>query len=134
MRFERKGSGAILWVGDAAVKASCAGRHCSMSALQKRLGDFAPAPEQRSQERPGPRAPEPLEPASKPWQQFIGDRARHAAERAAARDRMAERQRHERRRAVERHRRERAHIFIRTWKGQGDVLTRSGYPGRSASS
>jgi hypothetical protein len=43
MRFERKGSGAILWVGDQPVKASGAGRDCSMSALQKRLGDFEPA-------------------------------------------------------------------------------------------
>ena len=42
MRFERKGSGAILWIGDEPVKASSAGRDCSMSALQKRLGEFTP--------------------------------------------------------------------------------------------
>jgi hypothetical protein len=43
MYLDRKGSGAILWVGDQPVKASGAGRDCSMSALQKRLGDFEPA-------------------------------------------------------------------------------------------
>ena len=34
-RFEKKGSGALLWVGDQPVKASAAGRDCSMSALRK---------------------------------------------------------------------------------------------------
>jgi Relaxase/Mobilisation nuclease domain len=43
MRFEKKGSGAVLWVGDQPVKASAAGRDCSMAALQKRLGAFEPA-------------------------------------------------------------------------------------------
>ena len=38
VRFEKKGSGAILWIGDQPVKASSAGRDCSMSALRKRLG------------------------------------------------------------------------------------------------
>jgi hypothetical protein len=44
MRFEKKGSGALLWVGDRAVKASVAGRDCSMSALKKRLGEYMPGP------------------------------------------------------------------------------------------
>lgn len=42
MRFERKGSGAVLWVTEVAVKASTVGRDCSMSALEKRLGEFSP--------------------------------------------------------------------------------------------
>ena len=44
IRFEKKGSGALLWVGDQPVKASAAGRDCSMSALQKRLGEYVPGP------------------------------------------------------------------------------------------
>jgi hypothetical protein len=48
IRFERKGSGAILWVGGEAVKASSAGRECSMSALRKRLREFTPSPPARS--------------------------------------------------------------------------------------
>jgi Relaxase/Mobilisation nuclease domain/Large polyvalent protein-associated domain 7 len=122
MRFEKKSSCAILWIGDEPVKASCAGRDCSMSALQKRLGEFTPAAQQRSPERPHHRAPQPLDPASKPWQQYIGERARHATQRAAVRDRMAEHQRDEWRRAAERHRREREDLFSRSWKGQGDLL------------
>ena len=122
MRLEKKGSGAILWIGDEPVKASCAGRDCSMSALQKRLGEFTPAAHQRSLERPHHRAPQPLDGASKPWQQYIGERARHATERAAVRDRTTERQGDEWRRAADRHRRERADLFGRSWKGQGDLL------------
>jgi hypothetical protein len=122
MRFEKKGSGAILWIGDEPVKASCAGRDCSMSALQKRLGEFTPDTQQRSPEHRHHRAPLPLDPASKPWQQYVVERARHATERAAVRDRMAEHQRDEWRRAAERHRSERAEVFSQSWKGQVDLL------------
>jgi Relaxase/Mobilisation nuclease domain len=62
MRFERKGSGAILWIGDEPVKASCAGRDCSMSGLQKRLGEFTPDTQQRSPDHRHHRAPQPLDP------------------------------------------------------------------------
>ena len=44
MRYERKGSGAILWVGDTAIKASSADRHASLFHLEKRLGAYQPAP------------------------------------------------------------------------------------------
>lgn len=40
LRFERKGSGAIIFVGDVAVKASSVDRAFSLGKLQKRLGDF----------------------------------------------------------------------------------------------
>jgi hypothetical protein len=42
IRFERKGSGAVLWVGGEVVKASSAGRECSMAALSKRFDDYQP--------------------------------------------------------------------------------------------
>jgi relaxase-like protein/conjugative element/phage-associated large polyvalent protein/DNA relaxase TraI-like protein/DNA primase RepB-like protein len=122
MRFEKKGSGAILWIGDEPVKASCAGRDCSMSALQKKLGEFTHDTQQQYPERPHHRAPQPLDPDSKPWQQYIGEQARHATERAAVRDHMTEHQRDEWRRAAERHRSERAEVFSRSWKGQGALL------------
>jgi hypothetical protein len=38
LRYEKKGSGALLWIGEQPVKASAAGRNCSMAALRKRLG------------------------------------------------------------------------------------------------
>jgi len=42
MRFEKKGSGAIIWVGETAVKASSVDRQFSIKKLSKRLGDFEP--------------------------------------------------------------------------------------------
>lgn len=40
LRFERKGSGAIIFVGDVAVKASSVDKAFSLGKLQKRLGVF----------------------------------------------------------------------------------------------
>ena len=40
LRFEKKGSGAIIWVGEQAVKASSVDREFSMGKLCKRLGDY----------------------------------------------------------------------------------------------
>ena len=42
LRFEKKGSGAILFVGDIAVKASSIDRAFSMGKLCKKLGEFVP--------------------------------------------------------------------------------------------
>ena len=42
LRFVRKGSGAVIFVGDTAVKASSVDRNFSMSRLSKRLGEFKP--------------------------------------------------------------------------------------------
>ena len=42
LRFEQKGSGAILFVGDMAVKASSVDRAFSMKKLCKKLGEFVP--------------------------------------------------------------------------------------------
>ncbi|MDR2891530.1 MAG: relaxase/mobilization nuclease domain-containing protein [Deltaproteobacteria bacterium] len=42
LRFEKKGSGAIIFVGDVAVKASSVDRDFSMGKLCKRLGEFVP--------------------------------------------------------------------------------------------
>lgn len=43
LRFEKKGSGAIVFVGDIAVKASSVDRAFGLSKLCKRLGEFVPA-------------------------------------------------------------------------------------------
>ena len=40
LQYEKKGSGAIIWVGETAVKASEASRDASYAALRKRLGEY----------------------------------------------------------------------------------------------
>ena len=42
MRYERKGSGALIFVGDVPTKASDCDRNASLSKLQKRFGPFEP--------------------------------------------------------------------------------------------
>jgi hypothetical protein len=133
MRFERKGSGAILWVADQPVKASGAGRDCSMSALQKRLGDYEPAKDTAREMTPT-RALEPITPSAHGWKQYIEARHRHYGERVAKREQNAEQQREKRRRMAARHRQERTEIFRGSWKGRGALLnaTRSVLAARQA--
>ena len=66
LRFEKKGSGAIVWVGEQAVKASSVDRAFSMGKLCKRLGEFVAG--DYADIAPGP-APEPLYPGLRPaWE------------------------------------------------------------------
>ena len=121
MRFEKKGSGALLWIGDQPVKASAAGRDCSMSALRKRLGEFeptlAPLPAPPLQKA----AARPLAPAAPLLASYLEQRRRFWDERVwpAA---YLDRQRVEWRRLLDRQRQDRAHILRGSWKGKGDLL------------
>ena len=45
IRFEQKGSGALIWVGDTAVKASTIGREFSRKRMEERFGLFEPTGE-----------------------------------------------------------------------------------------
>jgi hypothetical protein len=120
VRFEKKGSGALLWIGDQPVKASVAGRDCSMSALRKRLGDFEPAPPRRA---PPEKAalPRPLDPAAPLLASYLEQRSKHYGQRAEQ-DQGVGRQRDEWRQLADRHRKERADMFRGSWKGKGDAL------------
>jgi len=118
MRFERKGSGALLWVGDRAVKASAAGRDCSMSALQKRLGEYMPGPTVPAP----PASPRPLEPESPLVRRYTEERRKHYQQRATGGAQTIDKQRDELRGVAERHRQERANIFRGSWKGKGELL------------
>jgi Large polyvalent protein-associated domain 7/Relaxase/Mobilisation nuclease domain len=61
MRYERKGSGAILWVGDQPLKASCIGREFSRIRMEERLGEYQPDSRANSIPPP-PCTAEPLRP------------------------------------------------------------------------
>ena len=71
LRFEKKGSGGIIFVGEIAVKASSVDRAFSMGKLSKQLGEFVPA-------APLPVTPIPPEPVSmvniQEWQAFQQER------------------------------------------------------------
>ena len=90
MRYERKGSGAMLWVGDQPLKASCIGREFSRSRMEERLGEFQP--DSRSNSMPlQPRTAEPLRPDMPAnWAEYrntLGD-SRKQKDAAQAQQRM----------------------------------------------
>jgi hypothetical protein len=122
IRFERKGSGAILWIGGEAVKASSAGRECSMAALQRRLGEFTPGPVP-PKERPRERAPEPIEPAFPSWNRYAEERARHREDQAGRWQRLVEHHREQWTHLSERHHQERAKMMRGSWRGRGALLS-----------
>ena len=101
LRFVRKGSGAVIFVGDTAVKASSVDRNFSMSRLSKRLGEFRPSYySERTFKKP---APEPVSHVCREeWREYQKEQRRQAEEMHHARKRREE-ERHE----LERRQRER---------------------------
>jgi hypothetical protein len=75
LRFEQKGSGAIIFVGEVAVKASSVDRAFSMGKLRKRLGEFVPG----SYAAVAPKMePEPVSPVNlEDWKEYQA--AQHAS-------------------------------------------------------
>jgi hypothetical protein len=88
LRLEKKGSGAIVFVGDIAVKASSVDRNFGMGKLCKRLGEFKPgdyAPEMKTPE------PEPVSGiALEEWREYRKIRAEEAENRRMAQRRAAD--------------------------------------------
>ena len=71
LRFEKKHRGAVIWVGDVAVKASNVDRQFSMSKLCKRLGEFQPGDYKEIVNPP----PEPVSSVNQEeWQEYQEER------------------------------------------------------------
>ena len=104
LRFEKKGSGAIIFVGEIAVKASSVDRAFSMGKLCKRLGEFE---EGAYPEDLGKIAPEPVSSVNlEEWKayqkEFIGVPKKAGAGESIGLVHMKERHRFERKRALSR--------------------------------
>ena len=83
IRFERKGSGAVLRIGEAFVKTSQADRACSFSRLVARLGEFREYDGEPAElrERPADRiAGEPE--VERSWRAYVQQRRRCMEERS----------------------------------------------------
>ena len=101
LRFVRKGSGAVIFVGDTAIKASSVGRKFSMSKLCKRLGEFKAAYySTRTFHKPDP---EPVSHVCREeWREYQQERRKLAEE-----NRYTRKKREEERHELERRQRER---------------------------
>lgn len=107
LRFEKKGSGAIIFVGDIAVKASSVDRAFSMGKLCKKLGEFE---EGTYQDDLGKIAPEPVSSVN------FGEWNTHQNEFAGASEKAGTAENTELARMKERHRAERQRALSRQAK------------------
>ncbi|MBQ4076773.1 MAG: relaxase/mobilization nuclease domain-containing protein [Mailhella sp.] len=83
LRFEKKGSGALVWVGDAALKASSVDRTFSMPKLVMKLGEFEEGDYPKEKTLP---KPEPITEAETifkdEWQEYQQEQAAEKKKRA----------------------------------------------------
>lgn len=118
-RYERKGSGAIIWIGDVAVKASSADRGATLAALQKRLGEFQPAAPAEA----APTVPaKPIKATAPRWAEYITARRAHYQAKEATKTRLSEKHEFERQGVDKQQRAERGSVTAGTWRGKGDLL------------
>ena len=93
LRFVRKGSGAVIFVGDTAIKASSVDRNFGMSKLCKRLGEFKPGfYSERTFHKPAPEAVSHV--CREVWLEYQKERQNLAEENHYARKKREE-ERHE---------------------------------------
>ena len=104
LRFEKKGSGAIIFVGDIAVKASSVDRAFSMGKLCKRLGDFEKGtyPDDMGKVAPEPVSSVNLEEWKAYQKAFAGEADKAGTAENAELARMKEQHRMKRERALSR--------------------------------
>ncbi len=116
LRLEPRGRGAVLWVGEIAVKVSRLGRECGLGALHQRLGAYRPA---ESDLQPGERVLESVQ-SDRP-EKSAYRRERQNDHQAKARDLAAlrRRQQAERQALRDRHREARHHWLRGSWQGRG---------------
>lgn len=124
IRFERKGSGAVLRIGDAFVKTSQADRTCSFSRLVARLGEFREYGGEpvELRERPADRiAGEPE--VERSWRAYVKQRRRCMEERSRRLRELRTSQRQERERLWRAQRAERESLWRDgSWRGRGREL------------
>lgn len=118
MRYEKKGSGAILWVGEQPVKASSVSREASFGQLEKRLGAYQPA-EPVSMK---PVTREPVKPNMPRWDIYVKDRQEHYELKRIRKIEMDRRHAEERKQLAERLKQQRLRVLSGSWKGQGTLL------------
>ncbi len=128
LRYEKKGSGALIHVGDQPVKASEVLRDASFAKLTKRLGPYQPPThEHTEQARAHAPDPEPTERAAEStdrtnWAEYQRARKERQAEGRAERAALTARHRQERAalQAAQRERRQAA--TAGNWRGRGAQL------------
>ena len=122
LRYEKKGSGALIWLGDTSIKASNGHRDASLSKLQKRFGEYQPADTSINITQ---RPPEPLHQTQQNsgWNRYIEARKQYYAEKKQAYEELKRRLDAERKALYAQQRERRKRLFNGDWRGRGAALT-----------
>ncbi|MGC9128356.1 MAG: TraI/MobA(P) family conjugative relaxase [Acidithiobacillus sp.] len=121
MRYEKKGSGALIFVGEVPVKASSADRSASLGALQKRLGPYEPS---QARTKVAERVPEPVQEAQPKagWKEYAKARKTHYEQKRAAVEALRRKHEQERTELARRQKERRAEELGGSWRGKGVAL------------
>jgi hypothetical protein len=119
LRYEKKGSGAMLYVGAVAIKPSSVDRAASLPHLQKRLGVYEPPHDLLNLVE---RKPEPIQAGQAGWETFITHRKVHYAAKNTATLEIRQQQEAERQQLATQQKAQREAILKGSWKGKGALL------------
>jgi hypothetical protein len=123
--FERKGSGAVLRVGEVIIKASQAGRDMSLSKLVARLGEYEECGNIAVMEHREPEAVEKVEANPKvksSWEDYQEAKTEYHATKKGSFSGLQKRLGEEREALLKTQRRERSALFRVSWRGKGAEL------------
>jgi hypothetical protein len=123
MRYEKKGSGAVIHVGDIAVKASSVSRNLSLNKLEKSLGTYQPSPDNLAIDSQKAAKISEAKPLGKSnnnadWKAYITERKGYYRDKKLLRERLSMTQREEKKEMRVRQSAERTELFS-SLKGKG---------------
>jgi hypothetical protein len=118
MRYEQYGTGAYLYVGDVKLKASSAGRDCSLPQLKKRLGEYQQPPNNLNVQKVEPEYIDNLPPERR---EYFEQRTKYNNQGGSTIE-IKDRQIEEMRKLQEEQKQRREEIVKGDWRGQGKIL------------
>jgi hypothetical protein len=116
MRYEKVGSGAVIFVGTTAVKASTCDRNGGLAKLVKKLGAWSQ--QEGALTEPIKLAPEPILP-SQQWRNYAQLKSKYYENKLHAKDLLKTKHANERSELFRKSRDERNEIYKMSWKGVG---------------
>jgi Relaxase/Mobilisation nuclease domain len=118
MRYEQYGTGAYLYVGETKIKASSAGRDCSLPQVQKRLGAYQQPPRGLNIQPSQPQLMDNLPPERRA---YFEQKLKHNTKKRPMLE-VKDRQIEEWRKLQEEQRTRREDLTSISWRGQGKSL------------
>lgn len=119
-KYQQKGIGAIVTIGETTIKASSIDRTASFSTLQKRLGTYEPPLKDIAI---APISPQPLTENMLPgWSEYTQIRTDYYTNKTTDADLLRERWDEQNRQLAQRQKQERAELLSGRWQGKGAIL------------